>query len=251
MNSGAEGEQPGHDSSGHDSSGHGSDGHDTDDQAQHDGAGSESHGQRQRKPREAGTRALLDALAVGDQGEVLKLREILAGLGRRAFGMLLFICTLPAFIPIPIGGAVSGPLVVLIGAQLLIGLRKPWLPKFLAERGPHRYAITRFDKIISPWLGRLEHLIKPRMTVLLDHRAATMLTGLLLVLLGLLLSLPIPFTNFIFGGLLLMFALALLERDGALMAVSWVSGAIAIAVFGVLSGNLAAMAAKWLDHFVF
>ncbi|MEO6365272.1 MAG: exopolysaccharide biosynthesis protein [Luteimonas sp.] len=211
----------------------------------------EQPGRRRSGSREAGTRALLDALAVGDQDEQLKLREILSGLGRRAFGMLLFICTLPAFIPIPIGGAVSGPLVVLIGAQLLIGLRKPWLPKFLAERGPHRHAIARFDKRISPWLGKLEHLIKPRMTLLLDHRAATMLTGLLLVLLGLLLSLPIPFTNFIFGGLLLMFALALLERDGTLMAVSWIAGAIAIAVFGVLSGNLAAMAARWLDHFVF
>ena len=208
-------------------------------------------GWQRRKPREAGTRALLDALVIGDPDEILKLREILADLGRRAFGMLLFTATLPAFIPIPIGGAVSGPLVVLIGAQLLIGLRKPWLPKFLAERGPHRHAIAGFEKRISPWLGRLEHLIKPRLTVLLDHRAATMFSGLLLVVLGLLLSLPIPFTNFIFGGLLLMFALALLERDGALMAVSWIAGSIAIAVFGVLSGNLATMAAKWLDHFVF
>ena len=214
MNNGAEGEQDGGDSGGDDLGNH----------EQHTGSGRQSHRRRRRKPREAGTRALLDALAVGDQDDLLKLREILSGLGRRAFGMLLFICTLPAFIPIPIGGAVSGPLVVLIGAQLLIGLRKPWLPKFLAERGPHRHAIARFDKRISPWLGKLEHLIKPRMTTLLDHRAATMLTGLLLVLLGLLLSLPIPFTNFVFGGLLLMFALALLERDGALMAVSWWPG---------------------------
>lgn len=243
MSSGAEDDQT--------DQGHGDEGHGDQDHADPHHAEQGQGGRRRRKPSEAGTRALLDALAVGDQDEVLKLREILAGLGRRAFGMLLFICTLPAFIPIPIGGAVSGPLVVLIGVQLLIGLRKPWLPKFAAERGPHRHAIARFDKLISPWLGRLEHLIKPRLTVLLDHRAATMLTGLLLVLLGLLLSLPIPFTNFAFGGLLLMFALALLERDGALMAVSWVAGGIAIAVFGVLSGNLAALAAKWLDHIVF
>ncbi|MEP6634309.1 MAG: exopolysaccharide biosynthesis protein, partial [Luteimonas sp.] len=196
--------------------------------------------------RETGTRALLDALSVGDADEVLRLRDILAGLGRRAFGMLLFVCTLPAFIPIPIGGAVSGPLVILIGAQLLIGLRKPWLPRFIAERGPHRRAMARFDRRISPWLGRLEHLIQPRATAIIDRRLATAITGLLLVLLGLLLSLPIPFTNFLFGGLLLGFALALLERDGVLMLLSWLAGAIAVAVFGVLSGNLAAMAAHWI-----
>jgi hypothetical protein len=206
-----------------------------------------ARGRRRFRAREAGTRALLDGYATGNPEDLLTLRELLAGLGRRSFGMLLFIATLPAFIPIPIGGAISGPLVVLIGAQLLIGMRRPWLPQFLARRGPHRHALARFDRRISPWLARLEHLIKPRLTALLDHRAAAMSTGLLLVVLGLLLSLPIPFTNYLFGGLLLMFALALLERDGALLLVAWIAGVAGIAVFGVLSGNLAAVAARWID----
>jgi hypothetical protein len=197
---------------------------------------------------EAGTRALLDALAVGDPDEVLVLRDLLAGLGRRAFGMLLFAAVVPAFIPIPIGGAISGPLVMLIGAQLLLGLPRPWLPPFLARRGPHRHALARFDRRISPWLARLEHLIRPRLPWLLDHRAASAFTGLLLLMLGLLLSLPIPLTNYLFGGLLLLFALALLERDGLLLSLAWLAGAIAVAVFGVLSGNLAALAGQWLGR---
>ena len=196
---------------------------------------------------EAGTRALLDALAQGNPEEVLMLRDLLAGLGRRAFGMLLFASVLPAFIPIPIGGAISGPLVMLIGAQLCIGMRRPWLPGFLASRGPHRHALARFDRMISPWLARLEHLIKPRLPVVLDHRLATLLTGILLLLLGLLLSLPIPLTNYLFGGLLLVFALSLLERDGVMMLVAWIAGATAVTVFGFLSGNLAAQAAKFID----
>ena len=204
-----------------------------------------------RRPgREAGTRALLDSLAQGNPDDLLTLRDLLAGLGRRAFGMLLFVASLPAFIPIPIGGAIAGPLVVLIGVQLLIGLRRPWLPGFIARRGPRRDAMARFDRRISPWLGRLEHLIKPRLTAVLDHRAASMFTGLLLVVLGLLTSLPIPLTNMLFGALLLFFALALLERDGVLMLVSWVAGLVAIAVFGVLSGTLAAQATQFLDRFI-
>lgn len=205
---------------------------------------------RRRRSPEAGTRALLDSFAEGNPDDLLSLRELLSGLGRRAFGMLLFIASLPAFIPIPIGGAIAGPLVMLIGAQLLIGLRKPWLPKFLATRGPHRHALARFDRIIAPWLGRLEHLIRPRLTWVLDHRLATIFTGLLLVLLGVLTSLPIPFTNFVFGGLLLLYALALLERDGALMLGSWIAGIAAISVFGVLSGTLAAQATRFLDRFI-
>ena len=197
---------------------------------------------------EAGTRALLDAFAVGAQDEILRLGDVFAGLGKRSFGMLLFVSTLPAFIPIPgVGGAISGPLVILIGAQLLIGLRQPWLPTFVARRGPHRHAIARFRDLLSPWLARLERVVHPRADTLLDHRLASALSGLMLILLGLLLSLPIPLTNYLFGGLLLLFALALLERDGWLMAVAWILGAIAIGVFGVLSENLAMMAARWID----
>jgi hypothetical protein len=196
---------------------------------------------------EHGLRALLDGYAIGDPDEVLGLEALRAGLGRRAFGMLLFVATLPAFIPIPIGGAISGPLVMLIGGQLLWGRRRPWLPRFLATRGPHRHALLRFDRRISPWLARLEKLVRPRMPGVLHHRAAAVFSGFLLLLLGLLLSLPIPFTNYLLGGVLLLFALALLERDGALMLAAWAGGVVAIAVFGLLSGKFAAIAAHALD----
>ena len=200
---------------------------------------------------EAGTRALLDAFTLGDPDEVLRLGDVFAGLGKRSFGMLLFVSTLPAFIPIPgVGGAISGPLVILIGAQLLVGRRTPWLPRFIARHGPHRHSISRFRDMLSPWLARLERVVKPRASGMLDHRLASAVTGLLLILLGLLLSLPIPFTNFLFGGLLLLFSLALLERDGILMGVAWIVGAIAVGVFGVLSGQLAAMGARWVDLLV-
>lgn len=202
-------------------------------------------------PREAGTRVLLDVFAAGDPNEQLRLGDVLHGLGDRSFGMLLFVSTIPAFIPIPgVGGAISGPLVILVGLQLLIGLRQPWLPAFLARRGPHRSAMARFRNLLSPWLSRLEKLVRPRATILLDHRAADFFSGLLLVLLGLLLSLPIPFTNFLFGGLLLLFALALLERDGYLLGAAWAAGAVAITVFGILSGSLATAAARWIDLLV-
>lgn len=203
---------------------------------------------RRRQAPKVGTRALLGALAVGVAEETLKLREILDGLGRSLFGMLLFLAILPAFLPLPgIAGGLSGPLVVLVGLQLLFGMRRPWLPRFIAERGPTRGTMARFEHRIGPWLLRLERLVRPRLTVLLDHRLATMFTGLLLVLLGVLLALPIPFTNYVFGALLMLYALALLERDGALMLIAWASGIVAIVVFGIVGGTLATAATQWMD----
>lgn len=194
-----------------------------------------------------GMRAVIDALCDGDPGEQLALRELVVDLGRSTFGVLLFVSTLPAFIPIPgLAGALSGPLVVLVGLHLLILLRKPWLPDFIARRGPQRSTLIRFDRISDRWLRWLEKVVRPRLLGMIDHPVATVLTGLQLVLLGILLALPIPFTNFLFGALLLLYALALLERDGVLMLISWGAGMVAIYVFGAVSGNLAAMLWAWV-----
>ena len=200
-----------------------------------------------KPPREAGTRAILDALLDGDPAQSLDFDHLLDGLGRRAFGMLLFVAALPAFIPIPVGGALSGPLIMLVAAQLLVGMGHPWLPGFIARLGPKRQSLARFERIVDPWLARLERIVRPRLTVVLDHPLASAFTGLLLLLLGLLLALPIPLTNYLLGGLILLYALALLERDGALMLVAWGLGIVALVTTGALSGGLIAAMQPWID----
>ena len=128
------------------------------------------------------TRAVLDEFASGDPDDHLRLGDLLSGLRQTAFGMLLFVAVLPAFIPIPgVAGAISGPLVMLIGAQLLFCLRKPWLPGFLAKRGPYRRSMVRFRDRMARWLGWLEKVVRPRMEGVLDHPIASAFTGLLLV----------------------------------------------------------------------
>src|SRR6476469_8454838 len=195
-------------------------------------------------PRPGSVRAILRGHAQGNPEDLLRLRDLLADLDRTAFGMLLLIATLPAFIPIPVGGAISGPLALLIGVQLLAGMHKPWLPRFIADRGPHRHVLATFDRRMAPWLSRLEILVRPRMQVLVSHRLSMVVTGLLLLLL----SLPIPLTNYVFGGLLLLFAVALLEGDGLVMLIAWVAGTSAVVTFGVLSGSLAAAAGQWIGR---
>lgn len=200
-------------------------------------------------PADVSTRALLDGFATGDPLSTLPLGDLFQGLGKRSFGMLLFVSTLPAFLPVPgVAGALSGPFVALLGLQLLAGRRQPWLPGFIARRGPKRAAMANFRDRVAPWLLRLEAVTHPRNARMLDHRLASAFTGLQLVLLGLLLMLPIPFTNYVFAGLILLYAFALLERDGRLMAIAWVAGITGGAVIAVLSGSLAAVVAQWLER---
>ena len=199
-------------------------------------------------PRGDGIAALLELARSGDADEVLTLRAILGDLQDSAFGMFLLIAIIPSFIPIPgVAGAISGPLVMLVGAQMLAGLRRPWLPGPLGRRGPKRHTVARFVGAASRWLDRLDRLLKPRLAPL-TGTAGRRFTGLLLLLLGVLLALPIPFTNYLFGGLLLVFALALLERDGVVLLLAWAAGIAAVVACGVLSGNLVELGAGWLQR---
>lgn len=213
-----------------------------------DGAADAAHAASADRPPHAGVRALLDQLADGDPDDTLALGDVLRDLGRSTFGVLLFMACLPAFIPIPgLAGALSGPLVMLTAVQLLFLMRRPWLPRFIARRGPQRRTVIRFEHATDRALTWLERVVRPRLSVVVEHPAAVIFTGLQLVLLGLLLSLPIPFTNYAFACLLMVYALALLERDGALMLVCWTLGIGAIAFFGVLSGNLIALSWAWVE----
>jgi len=196
---------------------------------------------------EQGTRALLDGFAEGEPDEVVALGGLFAGLGDRAFGMLLVASAAPAFIPVPgLAGGLSGPLVMLVGLQLLLWLRRPWLPGVIARRGPRRRTLARFRDRLSPWLARLERHVRPRLPVMLDHWLPRLVTGLLVFSTGLLLTLPIPFTNCLFGGVWLWFALAYLERDGELLAVAWVSGLGTLAAAAALSDRIARLAAQFI-----
>ncbi|KAB7769443.1 hypothetical protein CKY51_07485 [Xanthomonas maliensis] len=196
--------------------------------------------------RNEGIRSLLAAFADGDPEQVLRVRDILADLQQSAFGVFLFLAILPAFIPIPgVAGGISGPLTILIGLQLLCGLRKPWVPRMIGERGPRRSTGQRFVAKLAPTLQRLDRVLKPRLPGLLDRLPAQMFTGVLLVSVGILLTLPIPFTNYLFGLILLVFALALLERDGALLLAAWTAGLASVAVFGVTSDQLLDLIREW------
>ena len=194
-----------------------------------------------------GIASLLGSFSQGDPQDVLALHGLLPDLGRSAFGMFLFVSVLPGFVPIPgFAGIVSGPLVVLIGLQLVLGLRKPWVPGFIGRRGPKRSTMVRFCDRIAPWLARLERMVRPRLQPLTSNRLANILTGALLIGLGLLLALPLPMTNFVFAGTLLLFALALMERDGALLLVLWVATGTGLLATALLSEELARLIHGWL-----
>lgn len=197
------------------------------------------------RPRHPTTLDLLRETARGEPNDTVALADLLQRFRERAFGVLLLAATLPAFIPLPLGvGAIAGPLVMLVGSQLLLAFHQPWLPRGLRRRGPQRETVARFLRRSEPLFRRLERLVRPRWEVLVTHPLALCLTGALLLALGFLLALPIPFTNYPFGLLLLLFCVALIERDGLLLSIAWLLGG------GIIAGFLLASeaAAGWVGR---
>lgn len=183
------------------------------------------------------TELLVDTVAAHPE-DTIGFDTLLEPLRTRAFGFLLLLLAIPNFIPVPIGvGGVMGTLVALAGAQMLLGLERPWLPGWLRRRRFARASVLRFLERTAPAMRRIERVCRPRLEAL-TQQPAMLFSGLLLVLLGLLLALPIPFTNYLFGSLLLVFGIVLVERDGALLLGIWAASVALIVGAALLSGNL-------------
>lgn len=185
------------------------------------------------------TQRLFERIARDHPG-TLPLADLLDAFSERAFGLFLLLAILPAFLPLPAGaGAISGPLVSLAGLQLLAQAEHPWLPRWLQRRPVSTASLERFRvRLVRP-LAWLERVSRPRWPAMIDHPAAKATSGLLLVVLGGLLALPIPLTNYPFGLVLLVFAVALIERDGRTLAMAWALGVIEVLVVALFVDDVA------------
>jgi hypothetical protein len=191
-----------------------------------------------------GTRRLLAALAEHAPAEGWLLGDLLTHLRQRAFGMLVLIATLPAFLPIPVGGGLFGGLVILLGLQMMLGHEVPWLPKWLARHHVPTARLDTFVRRVDRLLAVIERGCRPRWAHL-SRGPGLIVNGFMLALMGLLLALPIPLTNYPFGLVLVVYAVALTERDGRLLAIVWtVIAAITLTLIG-LGGTLWNIVQGW------
>lgn len=193
--------------------------------------------------------ALLRDAMDAQQGDDITLDTLLVPLRSRAFGVLLLVLAIPNFIPVPIGiGGIMGVLVVLLGLQMLCGLEHPLVPARWRRKTMHRTRVEQFLKRSAKVTCRLERWCRPRLEPL-SVRPWALLSGLALVILGILLALPIPFTNYVFGAVLLAFAFALIEHDGVLLLVLWIASGVLLVLSLLFSNVLVEAVQEVLGYF--
>jgi hypothetical protein len=184
-----------------------------------------------RRPRPPRRRLseILTEIAADPTLESVALTDLIARLGGRGRAALILIFAFPNVLPAPPGvsGILGLPLLYL-SFQMMMA-RQPWLPRLIGARSLPRDRFAQLVDGLTPILGRIEHLLRPRWPVLVSHGAERVL-GALCLILAIVLSLPIPLGNILPAFAICLIALGVLERDGVWVAAGVVAGAGALAV---------------------
>ncbi|HAA30086.1 MAG TPA: exopolysaccharide synthesis protein exod [Cyanobacteria bacterium UBA8553] len=186
------------------------------------------------------TSKLLSHFLQRHQGDEIRLRDLLHSMGDRAFGPVLLICALPEALPLPVAGAstIIGIPLMLISAQLVIGFRQPWLPRWIVDRPLKRQLFEQLIYKALRYLKKLERILKPRWR-LLTKPTSERLIGLLLLILAIVIALPIPFGNILPAIAIVLISLGMIERDGLMIAISSIG---AFVILALMAGMIVAIA---------
>lgn len=169
--------------------------------------------------------------------ERLSLSALSSQLRDRAWGGLLLIFAAINILPLPPGATtVTGIPLIIVTAQLAAGRATPWFPRRLDQRGVTKVELARLLEKILPWERRVERVFRPRLVALTSHRAARAI-GAISLLLSLILWLPIPLGNHAPAASMVLFALALMYRDGVLVILGVLAVFLSLALVSLTIGS--------------
>ena len=184
-----------------------------------------------------------------DTHGAISVGEIVDRFGSRAFGALLFIFSVPNVLPLPPGSStILGLPLVLLAPQLAIGVRAPWLPRFIDDRKIRPSDLKRWLGGVIPKLRAVETLSRPRLHFLFGPIGDRVI-GLICTLLALVLILPIPLGNLAPAVCIGAFALALFQRDGVIALVGYLMASVSLGLLILSAGVVSLAITKMIGAF--
>jgi hypothetical protein len=173
---------------------------------------------------------------------VVSIGWLMQQLGRRSFGFTLLVMAVLGFLP----GAstVVGLLVAWLAIQMMLGHEAAVLPRLVARRSIAVERLARVIGIVAPWLAWVERLVQPRWPTL--FQTTKPLTGIMMLLLGLSMVSPVPFSQVVPALVIMLLALAYLEEDGIALVVALIAALASLSITtATLWGTVETI--DWLD----
>ncbi len=190
---------------------------------------SSPHHQENRNETRSRTSDVLLELVQLTQQSSPTLRTLMSRLGDRTFGTLLLL--LSVFSALPLISFIAGLLTIIIGLQMMVGMRQAWLPKRLLDWPLPQQKVRDVLIKIEPYIRRLEHYIYPRLSAS-EAQIVDQINGFVIAMLGCVILIPLPLINVLPALIVLVMSLGLLERDGIMQIAAAALGMIAL--IGVL-----------------
>lgn len=170
------------------------------------------------------------AQIVADVPDRISFSDLARRLSARAWGGLLFIFGAINTLPLPPGTNVffAIPLVI-VAAQMAFGRESPWFPGRIDRRGVTRAELERLIAKMGWIEARIEKIFRPRLPRLTGP-TATRLISFACFLLSLAAAVPVPVVHVAPAGTIVLFALALIYRDGVLVVAACISVIFALLI---------------------
>ena len=114
------------------------------------------------------------------------------------------------------------------------------MPDKLANRHIDRNGLTQMASGGRKWLGWIEHIVRPRLTVITGKRSERVI-GLFLCIFCASILVPLPMTNTVPGFAVAIASFGLMQKDGLMViggliiGTAWVSGLIGAVMLGAVS----------------
>jgi len=176
------------------------------------------------------------------EGPRVSIGWLVEELGQRSFGLTLFVMAVIAFVP----GAstIVGLLVAWPAIQMMLGHEAAVLPSLVARREIEVGRLAPIIGMVAPRLAWVERLIRPRWPP--PFHATKRLTGIVMLLLGLTMVWPFPFSHVVPALVIMLLALAYLEEDGVALLIALAAALVSLTITGVtVWGTVETI--DWLD----
>lgn len=172
------------------------------------------------------TSVLLETLVRDAPAPEVTLGWVVTSLRERSFGIVMLLIGLVALLP----GASPfvGVLLAIPAIQMILDRDEPVLPSRLANR---RFSTQRLGRLIArltPTLRRIERVVRPRWRTPFGTRKRVV--GLIMLLLGATLLVPVPFSHVPPVIAIMLLAFAFLEEDGLILAIAVTVALISLAI---------------------
>jgi hypothetical protein len=196
----------------------------------------------------------LESLLEIAPGRPMTLRTIVEHLHFRGLPALIVLLCVPFLFPVSIPGLSIpfGVAIALCGLRLGLG-HSLWMPNFLLRREISYELLQKLVGSAAAFYRKVEKLVRPRMHFLQRWPGMINLMGFMIMLGGILLSLPIPppfpLTNTIPGLAIIFMALGIMERDGVCTLIGYgfaLLGVCYVSLIGLLGAAGAQHLWDWL-----